>query len=108
MSRLALVVGSLLLLAGCGPKELPPASAAGECKLVEAPKYAVLGQRPEDQRWINRTTEAIVVGCNQPRPLPRPPGWSTHTVGGKTVPIPPPVKPEPKKTFLDRLRGTVR
>jgi hypothetical protein len=97
MSRLALVIGSVLLIAGCAPKPPIGSVEGGECKLTSTPQYAVLGKTDFDQRWINRTTEALVVGCNQPRPRSRVrPGWDTYTVGGKTVPVPP-VAPAPAK-----------
>jgi hypothetical protein len=44
----------------------------GECKLSHTPEFAVLGKTGYDQIWINRTTESLVTGCNQPRPKARP------------------------------------
>jgi hypothetical protein len=44
----------------------------GECKVFEAPKYAVRGARPYDQDWIDSTIEGGVGGCKWERPAPRP------------------------------------
>lgn len=52
----------------------------GECKLGSTPEYAVRGKLPYDQRWINRTTEAMVSGCGQPRPRARPAEWDKPTI----------------------------
>lgn len=68
----AIAVASLLLLAGCasGP---PIGSVVGaECQIVHTPGYAVRGATNYDKAWVNTTTEALVVGCRQPRPKARP------------------------------------
>lgn len=50
----------------------PASVAGGECHLVTAPTYAVLGRTGYDQNWIDDTTERVVAGCHQPRPQARP------------------------------------
>lgn len=72
MLRLALALAVSLLLAGCSHKGPIGSIVGGECELAHTPEYAVLGKRPYDQRWVNKTTEGLVVGCKQPRPKPRP------------------------------------
>jgi hypothetical protein len=111
-----LALCALTLLAGCAP-QIVGSVIGGECKLTHTPEYAVKGQTAYDQRWINNTVEAQVVGCKQPRPKKRPAGWSTHTVGGKTVPVPPPevspvnepspapLKPRLRDRLLHPFRG---
>lgn len=79
-----------LLLGGCPGQEPPASTLGGECKLVETPKYAVRGKTGYDQAWVNRTTEALVVGCGQPRPAARPPEFDTP---GKLVAPKPAKKP---------------
>lgn len=64
---------------------------------MHTPEYVVKGALPYDQEWIDSATERLVGGCNQPRPKPRPAEWTT--VGGKSVPVPPP----PKKPLWRRL-----
>jgi hypothetical protein len=46
--------------------------AGGECRVFEAPPYAVLGRDQYDQRWIDANVEAGVGGCGWQRPKPRP------------------------------------
>lgn len=62
----------LAMLATCDHDGPVGSTLGGECRLVRTPKYAVMGKTPYDQGWINITTEAIVVGCAQPRPVARP------------------------------------
>jgi hypothetical protein len=95
MTRIFIALGAVALLAGCAPPTIGSITG-GECQLTHTPEYAVKGQTAYDQKWVNKTVEAQVVGCKQPRPKPRPAGWSTHTVAGKTVPVPPPAVKEPE------------
>ncbi len=55
----------------CGT--LPKGSVAGsDCTIAHTPEYAVKGKTQYDQNWVDRTTERLVAGCNQPRPKARP------------------------------------
>jgi hypothetical protein len=65
----------------------------GECHLVSSPTYVVLGKTRYDQGWIDRTSEAIIVGCKQPRPKARP---ASLDAPAKT-PTPAPVQPKKRK-----------
>lgn len=71
MYRLAIAICSSLILAGCvtDPK---PATVEGECRLMRDPGFPVRGERPKDQRWINRTQETGIQNCGWPRPAPEP------------------------------------
>ncbi len=80
------VVALALMLAACGTSR-PASVTEGECKLVSAPEYAVLGKTKYDQEWIDDTTERLVGGCLQARPKARPEEWDDTPV--KTVPLPP-------------------
>lgn len=104
MLRLVPVIASVALtlpLAGCFETFGGPGSVIkGECQLVHTPAYAVYGKTRYDQTWIDRTTEAVVVGCKQPRPKARPPSLDAPKAAPAAAPVP---KPRPK--FLDRLRG---
>lgn len=64
----------LALLAGCAGTPTIGSVAGGECKLpgLHTPTYAVRGWQKYDQEWIDDATEALVRGCNQPRPKARP------------------------------------
>lgn len=75
-------------LAGCAGTKLPASVAGGECRVFERPEYTVKGATQYDQDVVDNFVESGVGGCNWKRPLPRPAGWTTHTVGGKTVPVP--------------------
>jgi hypothetical protein len=80
MLRLASVFLISLFLGACATKPGESLSftgpSAGEtggaCTQLHTPEYAVRGKTAIDQAWINKTTEGLVVGCNQPRPQPRP------------------------------------
>src|SRR5512139_1207500 len=79
----------LLLLAGCGPGTKLGSIAGGECALpgVHTPPFKVLGKRPYDQNWVDDTTEGLVRGCNQPRPLARPASLDAPKVKPKHKPV---------------------
>ena len=71
MIRLALVILISLPLAGCF-ETIKGSIAGGECRVFEAPKYAVRGYRSYDQDWIDGNIEAGVGGCGWKRPAVRP------------------------------------
>jgi hypothetical protein len=78
-----------MLLSGCAGSR-PASIAGGECRIAHTPQYAVKGATPYDQNWVDDTTESLVAGCKQPRPLARPASLDvpTHKVGGKPVVVP--------------------
>jgi hypothetical protein len=94
------VIASALLLAGCFSAK--KVSTKGACEAFPRAQYAYQGKAKEDQRFINKSIEAGVGACGFARPAPRPAHWGTHTVGNKTVLVPPAPK---KKGLLDRIRG---
>lgn len=69
------------ILAGCAHSGAIGSIEGGECKLTRTPQYAVLGKTSYDQGWVNRTTEALVRGCRQPRPKARPPELDAQQIG---------------------------
>lgn len=106
MKTIALVVGALVL-AGCQTQTPIGSVVGGECRIVKAPQFAVRGKTAYDQGWVNRTTEAIVVGCRQRRPQARPPELDRPAVVAKpavvaraevATPIPIAVKDQPRVT----------
>ena len=116
MSRLASValLASAPILGGCFQTGPVGSTVGGECRIVSAPRYEVLGKTSFDQRWISDTTEAIVVGCRQPRPGRRPPGLDPAPV--KTVAVAPvtaakiarqvqAMPPKKREGFIRRLRA---
>lgn len=90
--RIASVIALGLALAGCATAPVGSVSG-GECRIVRTPEYAVKGRTGYDQIWINRTTEALVDGCRQPRPKARP-----ASLDAKPKPKPKPA-PQPKKKW---------
>lgn len=98
MSRRAIAISLLALpLAACNEA---PATVAALCKVVSSPEFAVRGATAYDQRWVDRTTEALVAGCKQARPKARPPSMDAQP---KVVEKKPPPK---KPTMWQRLRKT--
>lgn len=75
------IVICYLTLAGCASTGTIGSIAGGECKLTRTSQYAVLGKTKYDQAWVNRTTEALVRGCRQPRPGERPPELDAQQIG---------------------------
>lgn len=68
-----MLVLALLFLTSCASQQQSIGSImSGECRLVNTPSYAVRGRTNYDQAWVNKTTEALVDGCNQSRPKARP------------------------------------
>lgn len=83
--RNSFVIASLLMLAACSTPQTVGSIAKGECQITHAPEYAVKGRTGYDQAWINRTTEALVDGCQQPRPKARPPKLDAPAAKGKAI-----------------------
>ncbi|NWG25682.1 MAG: hypothetical protein HXY30_14920 [Pseudorhodoplanes sp.] len=80
------------------------------CNALPKQDYVIKGKTPHDQAWIDDTSAVTVAGCGRPRPAERPKGWDgpTHTVGGKTVPVPvPPARPKPAAKPKQRLPAAV-
>ncbi|MCK1503138.1 hypothetical protein [Bradyrhizobium sp. 188] len=88
------------LLGGCASRG-PASIAGGECKIFEAPKYEVRGQRDYDQDWIDSQVEGGVGGCHWKRPAARPASIDAAQ-GHKAAPAP--VK---RKSFVRRIRDRV-
>lgn len=85
------VIASLLVLAACATPQTP-GTVKGTCDIVRTPEYAVKGRTGYDAAWINRTTEALVDGCGQPRPKARPPEFDAPKAKPAAKP-----KAKPKK-----------
>lgn len=93
MWKTALVIASALALAGCATQRVTVATVeGGACKVAHTPNYVVLGKTNYDQGWVNRTTEGLVVGCGQPRPLARPASFDAKPAKAQPVAAPPPKK----------------
>jgi hypothetical protein len=101
--RFALAFALVTILAACGHK--PPASVSqGVDRIFPEPPHEIRGATPVDQRWIDETVAAGQTCCMwavRPRPndIDR-----THTVAGKTVPVPAPPK---KKKLRERVRALI-
>lgn len=66
----------ILILPLCGCITTNQGSVAGgECKVFEAPAYAIRGATQRDQDWIDPTIESGIGGCHWARPAPRPAEW---------------------------------
>lgn len=98
MKQFILVIAVAFLLGGCASSSSIGSVAGGECRIVSAPKYVVRGRADYDNIWINKTTEAIVRACRQPRPLARP---ASLDAPRKVV-----VKAAPKKRTLRQFFGS--
>lgn len=70
MFRLASVIISVVILAGCQTGNNKPATIEGECSIFHDPKFPVRGARDKDQQWITRTQETGISVCGWPRPSP--------------------------------------
>jgi hypothetical protein len=100
MLRLSVLFGATVAIAGCAGTKLPASVAGGECKIFEAPKYAVRGARAYDQDWIDSNIEGGVGGCGWQRPQARP-----AAIDGKTA-----VKPaaqKPKRGIVERIKDRI-
>lgn len=60
-----------MLLTGCA-SNLPASVAGGECRVFQAPDYAIRGKTQVDQNWIDDNTEAGIAACKWQRPKRRP------------------------------------
>jgi hypothetical protein len=76
----------------------------GECRVFEAPKYAVAGRTSYDQDWIDGNVEAGVGGCGWKRPAARPPELDVKPKAAKPVSH---LKPKKKPSFLARAKARV-
>lgn len=86
------------MVAACATTDIG-SIVGGECRLVKSPQYQVIGRTNYDQVWINETTEAIISGCGQPRPMVRP--ASLDAPRPKGVAAAPKAKPKGRiRTFL--------
>lgn len=94
----AALIACAIALGGCATASIGSVGG-GECRLTHTPEFAVRGKAPYDQRWINKTTEALVDGCRQPRPKARP---ASFDAPAKTVSP----APKPKKRLLRRIFGS--
>lgn len=68
------------MLAGCVTTDGPGSVAGGECKVFDAPRYAIRGATQHDQDWIDPTIESGVGGCHWKRPAARPMEWDRQQV----------------------------
>lgn len=99
--RFAVLLLTAPLLAGCVTTG-EGSVTGGECKIFEAPRYAVKGARPYDQDWIDSQIEGGVGGCKWARPAPRP----TELDAPLTKRAAPKAKAAPKKkgSWIWRMR----
>jgi hypothetical protein len=100
ITRLAVAAALAIGVAGCAHKDLGGSIDGGECKAFERPPYAVRGQKPYDQDWIDSTVESGVGACKWQRPSPRPPEIDA-------VPTAKPVQPPAKRGLIARLKKRV-
>lgn len=70
----------------------------GECKVFEAPKYAIRGATQYDQDWADSTIEGGVGACKWVRPAPRPAELDAPKAAPKPHKLP------AKKNWLWRLK----
>lgn len=101
--RALLAFPLLFALAGC-VTDGTGSVAGGECKVFEAPKYAVKGARPYDQDWIDSTIEGGVGACKWERPAPRPAALDAVPAAPKKVAKVP--LPKKKPLWIRMLRFT--
>lgn len=79
----ALALFCAVLLTGCASQGA--GSLTGTVtgsRNLHTPEYQVRGRTAYDQRWINQTTEALVVGFGQPRPKARPASFDAPRQAG--------------------------
>lgn len=88
------------LLGACASRG-PASIAGGECKIFEAPKYEVRGQRDYDQDWIDSQVEGGVGGCHWKRPQPRP-----ASIDAAPTPRAAPARPA-RRGVVQRIRDRV-
>lgn len=89
MKRAVLVMMPIAFLLGaCDPQTLKGSVAGTECRVFERPPYAVRGQRPYDQNWIDSQIEGGVGACGWPRPAARPAAIDAATPVLPSAPAP--------------------
>jgi hypothetical protein len=76
----------------------------GECRIFDAPQYAVRGKTGYDQDWIDGNVEAGVGGCGWKRPAARPPELDARPKAATPVSH---SKPKKKPSFLARVKARV-
>lgn len=101
MIKIISIVLLASLLAGCAARG-PASIAGGECRIFEAPKYEVRGQRDYDQDWIDSQVEGGVGGCKWKRPAPRP-----AELEAAPAPQPAVAKPAKRRGIVQRIRDRV-
>jgi hypothetical protein len=74
----------------------------GDCKLFEAPQYAIRGATQHDQDWIDPTIEGGVGGCKWARPAPRPAEWDAKPVAARVAPAVP-----KKRSLAARVKARI-
>jgi hypothetical protein len=114
ISATLLVVSGTLLQGCAGKTEFATLKPAGEA--FPQAQYQVLGKTRYDQTWIDKTTEAELVGFGFKRPQKRPASFdaapASHTVvvlppskpAFLTPATPPVVTVVPKKHWWQRLK----
>lgn len=65
-------------------------------------QHVVTGKTQFDQPWVDDVSEAVIAGCNRPRPQPRPAHWDAAP-----SPKPPATAPKKKPSVWDRARGHI-
>lgn len=92
----------LLALGGCVTTGEGSISGS-ECKVFEAPKYAVKGARPYDQDWIDSTIEGGVGACHWQRPVARPASLDAPPKRPSVVKTKPALAPKKKPPLWLRM-----
>lgn len=94
LAKLAILLALLPLLGGCVTTGSIGSILGGECQLMHTPDFAVRGKTTYDQVWINKTTEAMVKGCKQPRPKARPASLDAKPTPAQVAAVVPKAKPK--------------
>lgn len=101
LKRLGLLLLIALTVTACAGTNLPASVSGGECRVFEAPPYAVRGAARYDQRWIDSNVEAGVSACRWQRPQPRPAGLDAGVSAVKR-------QAAAKPSLGKRVKATVR
>ena len=109
MIRALAIIPLALFLGGCPQHSAPTSIAGSECKVFEAPPFAIAGRTDYDQDWINSTVEGGVGACRWPRPKARPPEIDAPraTVAPAIVQPAPKKRQGPVKRFVKRIKARV-
>lgn len=97
IGRAALLL-AILALGGCVTTG-EGSVTGGECKVFQAPQYAVRGARSYDQDWIDSTVEGGVGGCKWKRPAARPASLDVPKVAAP--------KPVKRRSLVARVKAKV-